>query len=544
MTAAKIQNWREVAQRKQEARSKLIPEEWRLKERYEGQNVLDVPGKTGILTAKELRITSEYDAVDLVEVLKRGDLTAEEVTIAFCKRASIAQQLTNCLTEIFFEAAIQRARVLDKERKEDPKKPLRPLHGLPISLKDSFRIPGVDSTIGLACFAHQPDDHYSNLPQLLVDLGAVLYCKTNIPQTMMTADSDNNVFGRTLNPNNLQLTAGGSTGGEGSLIALRGSIAGIGTDIAGSIRIPSACNGIYGFKPSAGIVPFADQRSPVPAGEMGVEPVAGPMATTLRSCNFLLETIMQAKPWLWDADCHHISWQAHSRPLKIRVGVVQDDGLYTPHPPVRRTISDSAQKLKNGGVEIVPIQLPSMLDAFLTTVQFYSADENKYIQSLISSTGEPFVPSVVKKDLPNTPPMDVKKLFELNAARHKIQAEYHQLWLQHDLDAILLPPAPHTAVPFDEWLSISYTCLWNLLDYPSCIIPTGRVKPTDAKDDISTAKYGDMDKQAYQLYSGPEQYKNAPTSIQLVGMRQEDEKLLKVAQVVDEILRKDVASKL
>ncbi|KAF2220356.1 amidase [Elsinoe ampelina] len=527
MTATKAGPWQEIAEKKQKARSKLIPEQWQLQERYEGSNVLDVPAKAGILTPRELQITSDYDAVDLVNALKKGILSAEEVTIAFCKRAAIAQQLTNCLTEIFFDDAMERARSLDKERNEKPEAELRPLHGLPISLKDSFRIPGVDSTIGLACFAHQPDDHYSNLPQLLADLGAVLYCKTNVPQTMMTADSDNNVFGRTLNPNNLQLTAGGSTGGEGALIALRGSIAGIGTNIAGSIRIPSACNGIYGFKPSSGIVPFADQRAPVPDGEMGVDPVAGPMATNLRSCNFLLETIMRSKPWLWDADCHHIDWQAHSRPLKIRIGVVHDDGLYTPHPPIRRTILESAQKLSSAGVEVL-----------------YSADENKYIQSLISSTQEPFVPSVVKKDLPNTPPMDIKKLFELNASRHKIQAKYHRLWLQHSLDAVLLPAAPHTAMPFDEWLSVSYTCLWNLLDYPACIIPTGKVKSTDKKDDISTAKYGDMDKQTYQIYSGPEQFKDAPTSIQLVGMRQEDERLLKVAQVVDEILHREAESKL
>ncbi|TKX20240.1 amidase-like protein 13 [Elsinoe australis] len=520
------ENWRVIAQKKQETRASLIREEWRLKEKYEGMNVLDVPSKCGILSQKELQITSEGDAVDLVEKLKNGVYTAEEVTLAFCKRAAIAQQLTNCLTEIFFEQALVRAKELDEERKTTPKAKLRPLHGLPISLKDSFKLPGVDSSIGLACFGLQPDDHYSALPQLLIDLGAVLYCKTNIPQTMMTADSDNNVFGRTLNPNNLSLTAGGSTGGEGSLIAQRGSVAGIGTDIAGSIRIPSACNGIYGFKPSSGIVPFAGQRGPVTEGVSGVEPVAGPMATSIRACNFLMETIMRAKPWLYDSGCHHIPWVASVPATKLKIGVVYTDGMYTPHPPVRRTIAESVRKLKDAGVEVVPIQLPSVLEAFFTTVQFYSADENKYIQKLIKSTDEPFVPSVVKKDLPNTPPMDLQKFFQLTATRHKIEQLYHELWFKHGLHAILTPPAPHTAVHFDEWLAISYTCLWNLLDYPACIIPTGRVRSSDSKDDISQAKYGEMDQQTYRLYTGPEQFTDAPTSVQLVGMKQEDERLL------------------
>ena len=93
--------------------------------------------------------------------------------------------------------------------------------------------------------------------------------------------------------------------------------------------------------------------------------------------------------------------------------------------------------------------------------------------------------------------MDIKRFFELSAARHEIQDQYHKLWAAHDIDAILTPPAPHTAVPLDEWLSISYTCIWNLMDYPACIIPTGRVRSSDLKDDLSEAKHGGMDKQTY-----------------------------------------------
>lgn len=145
------------------------------------------------------------------------------------------------MTEIFFEEAIENARALDRQRKENPNQPLRALEGIPISLKDSFCIVGKDSTIGMTCFVNKPATQDSALVKLLKSLGAILYCKTNVPQSLMTADSDNNVYGRTLNPHNTNLTAGGSTGGEGALIALRGSVLGVGTDIAGSIRIPSLC---------------------------------------------------------------------------------------------------------------------------------------------------------------------------------------------------------------------------------------------------------------------------------------------------------------
>ena len=177
----------------------------------------------------------------------------------------------NCLTEIFFDKAIERARSLDAKRRAEPNEPLPPLFGLPISLKDSFQVIGEDTTVGLACYANEPAGENSALVSMLLDLGAVLYCKTNLPQSLMTADSDNNVFGRTLNPRNLHLTAGGSTGGEGALIALSGSILGVGTDIGGSIRIPSLCNGIYGFKPSAGLVPLSGGRDIRVPGTIGVQ---------------------------------------------------------------------------------------------------------------------------------------------------------------------------------------------------------------------------------------------------------------------------------
>lgn len=226
----------------------------------------------------------------------------------------------------------------------------------------------------MMCFVNRPASEYSALPRLLLDLGAVLYCKTNVPQTMMTADSDNNVFGRTLNPSNLNLTAGGSSGGEGALIALRGSVLGVGTDIAGSIRIPSVCNGIYGLRPSSGIVPFAGQQSPEHHGMPGIEVVAGPMATSMRACSFFMETLMKADPWRYDPACSHLRWRGAENNNKPRIGLVLDDGLYTPFPPVRRAIREAAQKLSSAGMEVVELRLPDIREMVGITYRMYSLD--------------------------------------------------------------------------------------------------------------------------------------------------------------------------
>ncbi|CAG8955923.1 hypothetical protein HYFRA_00008776 [Hymenoscyphus fraxineus] len=146
-------------------------------------------------------------------------------------------------------------------RRPDSHEPLCRLHVLPISLKDSYQIPGIDATTGLTALISHPSTSYSSLPALLLSLGAVLYVKTNVPQTMMTADSHNHVIGRTVNPHNTSLTAGGGSGGEGALIALKGSVIGFGTDLAGSIRIPAMCDGVYGFKPSVGSFQLRGSKS-------------------------------------------------------------------------------------------------------------------------------------------------------------------------------------------------------------------------------------------------------------------------------------------
>ncbi|CAG7945448.1 unnamed protein product [Penicillium nalgiovense] len=152
---------------------------------------------------------------------------------------------TRCLTETFFERALQRAKDLD-EKLSKTGTPVGPLHGLPINLKDCFNIKGITSTIGFASFIkNRPVSYTSPAVRVLLNLGAIPYVKTNVPQTMMAADSHNYVFGRTLNPHRSNLTAGGSTGGEGALIAMRGSVLGVGTDNVGSIRIPAICNGIH-----------------------------------------------------------------------------------------------------------------------------------------------------------------------------------------------------------------------------------------------------------------------------------------------------------
>lgn len=118
---------------------------------------------------------------------------------------------------------------------------------------------------------------------------------------------------------------------------------------------------------------------------------------------------------------------------------------------------------------------------------------------MIKQGGEPEVESVKRTNLASIPAATLDDYFALNAARSRLKAVFQKFWLDNRLDALLYPPAPTTATPFDEWKSISYTALWNLLDYPAVIIPTGRVCESDNADGIENAIFGPEDEQNYSL---------------------------------------------
>ncbi|KAH7321593.1 putative fatty-acid amide hydrolase [Rhexocercosporidium sp. MPI-PUGE-AT-0058] len=539
-----INDYKSIAANKKARQWDRIPKSWRISaELYQDtKNVIDIPLKCGILNEMESKITSHYDATALLEQLKAGVWSAEEVTVAFCKRAAIAQQLTNCLTEIFFDEAIERAKKLDLEYRASIEHghTLPPLFGLPISLKDSFQVQGHDTSTGLGCYTKSPAESNSALATMLLSLGAILYCKTNLPQSIMTGDSHNNIFGRTLNPRNKLLTAGGSTGGEGALIALRGSILGVGTDIGGSIRVPAVCNGIYGFRPSVGMLPHGGVRDLNPAGLDGVRSTVGPMATSIRDCELFLKTLLQANTWKYDSAVVSIPWVGLKPRQKLRIGVAFDDGVYTPSPPLRRGLKQSVDLLHGrDDVEIVNIHLPDVKLHYQSLLGFLTLSGSDHYLEQFARTNEPIIPSLKASGLLSAPGTTLQGFFNLNVRRAEAGTQYLELFRSNDLDAILMPPAPHTAVTLDRWASVTYTGLWNYLDYPAVVIPVDEVRHVDFVDDMSNARFGVDDEKLYGLYTGPEQYKGAPVCVQVVGYRHRDEAFIKVAGVLDSIINKN-----
>ncbi|KAI1486352.1 amidase signature domain-containing protein [Biscogniauxia mediterranea] len=188
-------------------------------------------------------------AQDVIQKVSSGQLTAKQVVQTYIAQACDAHKMTNCLTEIMFDDAVKNAKELDRHLLRHGTT-LGPLHGVPITLKDQFNVKGFDSTIGYVGRAFKPAQDDCALVKILRSLGGVIMAKTNIPQSIMWCETENPLWGLTTNPAHPGYTPGGSTGGEAAMLSCGASMLGWGTDIGGSIRIPSHMMGFYGFKPS------------------------------------------------------------------------------------------------------------------------------------------------------------------------------------------------------------------------------------------------------------------------------------------------------
>ena len=418
------------------------------------------------------------------EHVKRRQLTARQ-------RAAIAHQLTNCLTEIFFDDALKRAEELDTHLASG-KSPLGPLHGVPVSLKDTFKVRGYDASIGLASLAFKPATENSVLVDCLLNAGAVLYCKTNVPQTLMSLDSHNNVFGRTINPLNTAVTAGGSSGGEGALLAMRGSVLGVGTDIGGSIRIPAMCDGTFGIKPSWERVPYAGLESGALPGsaKIGLPASAGPLAHSMRDIDLFFRAVANQKPWLLDPDVVPLPWTPSSSLTTIkpdfRIGVVRRDGVVDPHPPIARLLDEVKAKMERANIQVVEMDITPLFSQCLSLANgFFTVEGGNAMFDLLEAADEPLSPWLSTR-LKRKKPMELTKVQQLHGRREQLRKEFLKIWKDQTgpIDAFICPIAPHPVPPIDRYNSVSYTSSFVLLDYPAGVVPVRKFTKEDMKGEM------------------------------------------------------------
>ncbi|KAH7920550.1 amidase [Leucogyrophana mollusca] len=515
-----------------------IPPSLHLEQTYLDNLPLDVtgvPASCGLLTPAELAIT-ELDATSICEKIAKGELTAVNTVTAFGKRAAIAHQVTACLTDFFLDEGLQRARELDEYYRREGKV-VGPLHGLPISIKDHIPIKGRWGSGGFIVNT-KPSADDCDMTRILRSLGAVFYVKTNQPQTIMHLES-HSCYGRTLNPHNTNLSPGGSSGGESALVAMKGSCMGVGTDGGGSIRCPSAHCGLYGIRPTCYTLPTGDYIS-YQIGQDGYATSTGPMCNSARDVQLFLEALFGAKPSLVDPSL--IPMQPTIPDLsqkKLRVGVMMHDGVVMPHPPMLRALELAKAKLEVApNIEVIDYVPYKHEEGYNIVRAMYFEDGGKTVRRLLEEGGEDVHPlSEWVISPPHVRHHDAVDVWRLHDRRDTFRRAYSDHWRQQGCDVLLCPPFHGTASRHDTAKYWGYTAIWNILDYPGIVFPSGL--KADPSVDVLRAVGSPMsesDEYNRSLYD-PEAFIGAPISLQVIARRFDDGLVLAAQEVIERIIK-------
>ncbi|KAL2089942.1 hypothetical protein ACEWY4_014630 [Coilia grayii] len=502
---------------------------------------------------------SSLSLAELTERLQKDCLSPEEVLHAYMKKALEVNKRLNCATEILLESCQQLSNI------ENYRHGL--LYGVPVSIKDNVGYKGHDATCGLLCKVDNPDEDDCVVVKVLKRQGAIPFIKTNVPQGLLNYDCANPLFGQCCNPHNLQKTSGGSSGGEGALIGGGGSILGIGTDIGGSIRIPSSFCGICGLKPTANRLSLRGLSSGV-RGQKSVLSSVGPMARDVDSLALCMRALLSEDMFTLDPTVPPMPFndEVYLSTKPLRIGYYENDGYLMPSPSMSRALRETKELLERAGHTLVPFTPPRIFHAMHELiVRGLLADGTETL--LNNLKGGPVDPCLAPQIIPYRLPSWLKKTLSaiLRPIFPRISASFNaicgvssipDLWRQHvsveeythefiaewqkiKLDVLLCPmlgPAYNFNYCGKLTSAISYTVLYNMLNFPAGVVPVSTVTPDDeAELDKYKGNFGDpWDKLFVKAVRGAI---GLPVAVECVALPWQEELCLRFMKEVEQLVK-------
>ena len=457
-----------------------------------------------------VEITS-LGAGEIADKIIAGEFSAREAVEAHIQRIEAVHPKLNALVVPLFDQARAEAVSADNARQQG--KPAGLLHGVPITIKESFDVAGTATTMGLS----ERTDHKAIADGPLVArlrrAGAIILGKSNVPQLLMYAESDNPVYGRTNNPWNTERAPGGSSGGCAAIIAAGGSPLGMGSDIGGSIRNPAHACGIHGFKPTSGRLTMLGHAEIFP-GQEAVLCQPGPLARNV--ADLVLAMNVLAAPGQEDFDSS-IAPVPMGDPARIeiknlRVAVYTDNGLMKAAPALRRAVGEAAAALRERGVEVEEWTPPDVYEAWRIYLGLLFGDGavstrrllgrskrdwrlNRLVRTTALPKGLLYASYWPLKLAGQVRTADVvRSLGALSADRyweHVLKRKHYRARFLAELnsrrfDAIICPPDALPALRHGSSLylsdALSYTSLYNLLGMPAGVVAATRVHEGEESD--------------------------------------------------------------
>ncbi|RFU32954.1 hypothetical protein B7463_g3365, partial [Scytalidium lignicola] len=381
----------------------------------------------------------------------------------------------------------------------------------------------------------------SELIKELHSLGAIPIGKTSLVMSLWSPETNNHIVGYQWNPHNQKVSAGGSSGGEAVMQALRGSAFGFGTDIGGSVSMPASYNGIFSLKPSPGHLSMRDVANTAP-GQQVMPTAVGIMGHSIATLRLVFKSLLSTKPWIQDPYVVPIPWRDPSseRDKRPAFGFMRHDGNVHPHPPVSRALETIYRALQEAGYELLDWNPPSNNNSIAIHGPIARGDGCPDVWEALQLSGEPPVPEIA----PLFPGGAVKPLIPLleyeNIVVHmkEYRYSYQNYWMSsasRPVEAVIQPVSPYAGVLPAKFYYSGISV--NVLDYSSVVIPvTVADQEVDTVDEDFKA-LTETDKMNMDAYD-PRAYHGSPAGVQLIGTRLNEENLLETAQIVVDALEK------
>lgn len=317
-------------------------------------------------------------ALRVAEAIRSKEVSSVELTRLTFERIDRYNPQLNAFAYRLLEEALSQARKADEAQSRGESFGI--FHGVPVHVKECFGVAARPCTWGLAAFRDSKAAKNSEVVDRLVRAGAVLIGATNVPVALHDWQSYNPIYGTTNNPWDLKRTPGGSSGGSAAALAAGLGYLSVGTDLAGSVRIPASFCGVYGHKPtldlvsSKGSLPGGSSRPP---GFSTLLVVSGPMARSAADLLAVLKVLggpvgWDAKAWKWELP------PARGRSFReFRVGYVLNDAIGPPTPEVETVLEKAIQSLERAGATLKPgwppgVQSAELLDNYRFLLDAYA----------------------------------------------------------------------------------------------------------------------------------------------------------------------------
>jgi fatty acid amide hydrolase 2 len=431
-----------------------------------------------------------YSASQLARMIRTREVSSREVVDAHIAQIQEVNPVVNAVVQERFTSARQEAAVADELTRRTAREALPPLHGVPCTVKECFGLEGMPQSSGLVARKDVRAATDASVVGRIRRAGAIPLGVTNVSELCMWMETSNRVYGRTNNPYDPRCIVGGSSGGEGAIIAAGGSPFGIGSDIGGSIRMPAFFNGVFGHKPSGGMVPGSGQY-PFPENEALRYLTTGPLARRAEDLPALLQ--LMAGPDGQDGGCvaMPLGDPGSIALADLVILDVQDNGTIEVSADLRAAQGRVADHLERQGARVKRVAIEGLDRSFeIWSAMLGSAGSTTFATLLGNGrpvrAGAELLRWTLRRSSHTLPALGLAMLESIGhrlpgRAQSAIEAGHG---LRRALTELIGPrgvmiypsysrPAPRHHMPLLRPFQFVYTAIFNVLEFPVTQVPLG-----------------------------------------------------------------------